>query len=63
MLRLLRCLSGLCEHNSPDVTNDPRALSSNSSTLSADFKDGKIFNIPSRSHVPMPLSTSGAMKA
>lgn len=59
MIRLLRCLNGLYEHSyPPDVTRQ-----SNSSTLSSDFKDGKIFNIPSCSHAPRPLSTSGAMKA
>lgn len=37
MLSLLRCLSGLYEHNCPTNVTKP----SNSSTLSADFKDGK----------------------
>lgn len=59
MLSLLRCLSGLYEHNCPTNVTKP----SNSSTLSADFKDGKRFNISSHPHAPRPLSTPGAMKA
>lgn len=62
MLRLLRCLSGLCEHSYPQM---PLGLPSKSSILSDDFKDGKIVNISSHPQAPgpRPLGTSRAMKA
>lgn len=53
MLTLLRCLSGLCEHSYPQM---PLGLPSNSSTLTDDFKDGKLFNISSHPHAPWPLA-------